>query len=126
MPDDQDWTIKRIPGVAPGRSSGTAFGPFVWAVAVGADPTTPTSQQSVSCLAEIDRLLAECGTDRSRLLSATIYLADLNDKPTFDEAWMAWVGDNPDHWPQRACIGSALEAGYRVEIVAVAAKASVG
>ena len=43
-------------------------------------------------------------------------------KPEMDEVWNAWIGPNPDHWPQRACVGAALAEGSLVEIILLAAK----
>ena len=43
-------------------------------------------------------------------------------KPEMDEVWNAWIGPNPDHWPQRACVGAALADGCLVEIILLAAK----
>mgnify|MGYP002775368410 CR=1 FL=1 len=63
--------------------------------------------------------LAEAGTDKSRLLSATVYITDMALKPQMKEDWEHWVDmDNP---PQRACIGATLEHPHMVEIVCVAA-----
>ena len=38
-----------------------------------------------------------------------------------DREWRSWLGDNPDHWPQRACIAVGLPPGTLVEIAVVAA-----
>ena len=66
-----------------------------------------------------DATLAECGTSKSRLLSATVYITDIAAKPEMNRAWDEWVDRaNP---PQRACIGAALEGVDLVEIVAIAA-----
>ena len=54
--------------------------------------------------------------------SAQIYLVDMATKPEMDEVRNAWIGPNPDHWPQRACVGAALADGCRVEITLLAAK----
>lgn len=116
------WIMERVPGVAPGRSSATSFGPFAWAVAVGADPKAPTREQAVSTFAELDRLLSVCKTNRSKLLSVSVYLADLAEKKQFDEVWSDWIGPDASSWPQRACLQAGLEAGYRVELVALAAR----
>ena len=116
------WTISRVPGVAPGRSSGTAFGPFVWSVATAGHYSVDIGEQTQLTLKELDRLLAESGTSKDKLLSVFIYLADLDDKPVFDEIWAAWIGPDPQHWPQRACVGAALEDNILVELVAIAAR----
>ena len=116
------WTISRVPGPAPGRSSGTAFGPFVWSVAAAGDHGVDIGEQSQRTLEELDRLLAASGTSKDRLLSVSVYLADMDDKPVFDEIWAAWIGPNPEHWPQRACVGASLANDMLVELVAIAAR----
>ena len=47
--------------------------------------------QTEDVLRQIDALLAQCGSNKSRLLSATVYVTDMALKPGMDEAWMAWV-----------------------------------
>ncbi|CAA2139227.1 MULTISPECIES: RidA family protein [Methylobacterium] len=77
--------------------------------------------QTQEILAEIDRLLAQAGSDKSRILSTTIYLADIATFAEMNAAWDAWVSkDNP---PARATVEAKLAAPeYLVEIVVVAAK----
>lgn len=80
-----------------------------------ADMTTQTKQ----VLAAIDRLLAEVGSDKTRLLSATIFLPDMADFPALNAEWEAWVV--PGHTPARATVEAALaHADYKVEIQVVA------
>jgi enamine deaminase RidA (YjgF/YER057c/UK114 family) len=88
---------------------------------------TPTDRgldvagQTEEVLAKIDDRLAQCGSDKSRLPSATIYLTDIALKPAMNEAWKAWLGDL--NRPTRACIGGvALEPDVLVEIVVTAAR----
>lgn len=77
--------------------------------------------QTVEVLAKIDERLALCGTDKSKLLSATIYLTDIKLKPAMNEAWKAWLGDL--NRPTRTCIGGVeLEPGVLVEITTTAAR----
>ena len=77
--------------------------------------------QTEEILKKIDTFLALAGTDKSRLLSATIWLADINEKEQMDAAWKAWV--DPDNKPARACVESRLgTADTRVEIMVTAAK----
>jgi len=77
--------------------------------------------QTEEVLAKIDDRLGKCGSDKSRLLSATIYLTEIRLKPAMNEVWKTWLGDLKR--PSRACIGGAqLEAGVLVEIVVSAAK----
>ena len=79
-----------------------------------------TGSQTREILAEVDRLLAEAGTDKSKVLVATVYLANMS---TFDEmnaAWEEWVA--PGCAPARATVGALLASPkYGVEIVVTAA-----
>ena len=77
--------------------------------------------QTEQILAKIDDRLASCGTDKSKLLMATIYLTNMDDKSGMNEAWTAWLGELER--PARACVGTALgSADTLVEIVVSAAK----
>jgi enamine deaminase RidA (YjgF/YER057c/UK114 family) len=79
------------------------------------------SGQTEEVLSKIDDRLAKCGSDKSQLLSATIYLTELKLKPAMNEKWKAWLGDL--NRPARACIGkSELEPSVLVEIMVTAAK----
>jgi hypothetical protein len=55
---------------------------------------------------QIDGFLGEAGTDKSRILSATVYMADLSQKDAMNEVWMAWL--EPACLPARAASNSAL------------------
>ena len=81
-----------------------------------ADMATQTKQ----VLASIDRLLADVGSDKSRLLSATIYLPDMADFPTLNAIWEQWV--LAGQTPARATVQAALaKPEYKIEIVVTAA-----
>ena len=112
--------ISRFRGEATGRNRAVAANGFVWAVAVAADETLDVAGQTRRCLDSLSRSLAEAGSDRRQLVSATVYLADIATKPQMDAVWNEWIGDDWRHWPQRACVGAALEGGTLVEIVLVA------
>lgn len=114
--------IARLPGVAAGRSAGSGYGDLAFAVASADDKSGDVVAQSRLAFAKINRSLQALGSSHTRILSATVYLADLGDKPSFDRVWREWVGDNPKHWPQRACIGAQLSTGTRVELSVVAAR----
>ena len=86
---------------------------------VAEDGKADMATQTKQVLAAIDRLLAEVGSDRTRLLSATIFLPDMADFPTLNAAWEAWVV--PGHTPARATVAAALaHPDYKVEIQVVA------
>ena len=87
---------------------------------VAEDPKADIGAQTKSVLGQIDRLLAEAGTDKRAILSATIYLASMADYAAMNAAWDAWVpqGDTP----ARATVEAKLaNPDYKVEIQAVAA-----
>lgn len=88
---------------------------------VADDTSGDVAAQTRQVLAAIDRLLAEAGTDKTRLLSATIYLPDIGTFAEMNSAWDAWVPEG--HTPARATVQAALAAPeYRVEIQVIAAR----
>jgi enamine deaminase RidA (YjgF/YER057c/UK114 family) len=115
-------TIKRTPGSAKGRSRIVKHGGLVYTVAVAREKSPSMRAQTADALARLDENLAEAGSHKSRILSATVYIADMKRKAEMNEAWLAWV--DPAHAPQRACLGVELEGADLVEIVVVAAKAA--
>lgn len=86
----------------------------------GGDTAKDVQGQTRDVLAKIDACLAHFGTDKSKLLSAVIYLDDLRRKPAMNEVWKEWLGDLKR--PARACIGVQLELGTEVEIMVTAAR----
>jgi enamine deaminase RidA (YjgF/YER057c/UK114 family) len=113
--------IKRFAGLTPTRSRAVVHDDLVFTVAVAPDPVTPSMYaQSVKALERIDESLALCGTDKSRILSAIVYITDMTRKAEMNRAWDEWVdAGNP---PMRACVGVDLEPPHIVEIVVTAAK----
>lgn len=78
------------------------------------------AEQTREILANIDSLLAQAGTDKTRLLSAQIWLADIATFSEMNEVWDAWVAEG--NTPARACVESKLAAPqFTVEIMVVAA-----
>ena len=63
--------------------------------------------QTAEVLAEIDRLLKLCGTDKSKVVSATVWLNDIRHREGMNEAWGAWVG-GAQNAPVRACVEAKL------------------
>ena len=77
--------------------------------------------QTQEVLAEIDRLLAKCGSNKSRVLQATIWVTDIRNRAAMNEVWTAWT--DPKNLPVRACIEAKLaDPACLVEIMVVAAK----
>jgi 3-hydroxyisobutyrate dehydrogenase-like beta-hydroxyacid dehydrogenase len=113
--------IKRFPGLAPTRSRAVVYDDLVLTVAVAPDPVSPSMyEQSAKALGRIDESLALCGTDKSRVLSAIVYITDMSRKDEMNRAWDEWVDTASP--PMRACIGVQLEPPHIVEIVVTAAK----
>lgn len=87
---------------------------------VSEDLTLGMKDQTADVLRQIDALLAKCGSHKSRMLSATVYVTDMALKPEMDEAWMAWVDQARP--PARATVEARLGANVLVEIMITAAK----
>ena len=79
------------------------------------------TRQTQDVLSIIDGHLAKAGTDKSKLLSATIYITDMATFPEMNAVWDAWV--SPGNTPARATVEAGLASPqYNVEIMVVAAK----
>ena len=82
---------------------------------------TDIKGQTKEVLAEIDRLLGKCGSNKSKVLSAQIWVTDIRNREPMNEVWTAWVDKN--NMPARACVEAKLaNAKALVEIMVVAAK----
>ena len=87
---------------------------------VAGDATQDVRGQTRQVLAEIDALLVRAGSDKSRILRAQIFLADLADFAAMNAVWEAWVA--PGHAPPRATVQAALaKPQWKIEIVVTAA-----
>ena len=76
--------------------------------------------QTKDMLSEVDRLLASVGSDKSRILSATIWMADMTQVDGMNAVWDAWI--DPANPPARACVESRLVAPeFLVEVMIIAA-----
>jgi enamine deaminase RidA (YjgF/YER057c/UK114 family) len=86
---------------------------------VADEPVPSVKEQTRQILAKIDRLLAEAGTDKSRILSANVWLADIGRFAEMNEVWDAWVA--PGAAPARATVEAKLaRPANLVEIMVVA------
>ena len=84
------------------------------------DRSASVKAQTTEILHSIDKLLHAAGSDKSRLLTTVIYLADMRHKAQMDEAWLEWV--DPRNTPARACVETRLgNLGSAVMIHVVAA-----
>ncbi len=76
--------------------------------------------QTTQVLAAVDRLLEEAGSDKSRILSVQVFLADIADYNGMNAVWDGWV--SPESPPSRATVEAPLaRPGWRVEVVVTAA-----
>jgi enamine deaminase RidA (YjgF/YER057c/UK114 family) len=111
--------IQRLTGSTPTRCRAVIHDGLVYAVATSPVKSASLYEQTRDALAAIDRTLAEAGSNKSRILRATVYITDMARKPEMNRAWDEWVDRaNP---PQRACIGAKLEGEDLIELVAIAA-----
>lgn len=87
---------------------------------VGADANTDIAEQTRTMLEKVDVLLDQAGSDRSNILSATIYLRDMKDFAAMNAVWDAWIPEG--HAPARACVEARMaRQELLVEISVVAA-----
>ena len=95
---------------------------FVFTAGIVAEDVKQDAKgQTQQILKEIDRLLKLGGTDKTKLVSATIWVTDIRLRETMNEAWIAWTGG--ENLPGRACIEAKLaDPRMLVEIAVVAAK----
>ncbi|HVO92197.1 MAG TPA: RidA family protein [Terriglobales bacterium] len=101
--------------------SAAVFGDMVFLSGVVADDKSLDMRgQTAQALSKIDAVLARAGTNKSRILSATVYMADAGLKDDMNEAWMAWV--DRSNLPTRTAVGAALTPDTMVEITVCAAK----
>jgi enamine deaminase RidA (YjgF/YER057c/UK114 family) len=107
-------------GTGPRMSEAVAYNGILWVAGQLGTPGASVTEQTQQALAEIDRILAEAGTDKTRILSAQIWLADIATFAQMNQAWDAWVPAG--HTPARATGEAKLAAPeYRVEIIVTAA-----
>ena len=115
-------TINRI-GVGPRMSQAVVHGDAVYLAGTVADKAAGKSvgEQTKEILEIIDSVLAKAGTDKTKILSVSIWLTDIKTFAEMNAVWDAWVA--PGHTPARATVEAKLAAPrYTVEIACIAAK----
>jgi enamine deaminase RidA (YjgF/YER057c/UK114 family) len=115
-------TIQRI-DAGPRMSKAVIHGDTVYLAGLIADKALGGSvaAQAREILALIDGFLAKAGTDKSKLLTATIWLSDIRTVDELNKVWDAWVG--PGQSPARACIEARLQGPEKkIEIQVTAAR----
>lgn len=115
--------IERKRGDYPeGRSQSSAYKDLIWTVVTATDEHLDLVGQTTQALCTLEKNLVELGSDKTRMLSANVFISDINDKPIMDKVWNQWIGSNPEHWPQRACLGVDLGGNWMIEITVTAAR----
>ena len=114
-------SIQRI-GVGPRMSKAVVHGNTVYLAGQVADKAAGKSvgEQTADILGIIDGLLAEAGTDKTKIVQAIIWLADMADFAAMNEVWEAWLPAG--HAPPRATLLAQLaKPQWKVEMVVTAA-----
>jgi enamine deaminase RidA (YjgF/YER057c/UK114 family) len=113
-------SVKRL-HVGPRLSQVAVHGDTVYTAGIVADDSgADVAGQTGQILDKIDRYLREAGSDKTRIVSATIWLADMKDFAEMNSVWDMWVPKG--NTPPRACVESRLATpAYKVEIRVIAA-----
>ncbi|WP_312209372.1 RidA family protein [Pseudescherichia sp.] len=112
-------TIKRIDAEAR-WSDAVIHNQTLYYTGVPENLEADAESQTANTLAQIDAVLAKQGSDKTRILDATIFLADASDFAAMNRAWDAWVVAG--HAPVRCTVQATLmNPQYRVEIKIIAA-----
>jgi enamine deaminase RidA (YjgF/YER057c/UK114 family) len=115
-------SIQRIK-TGPRMSQAVVHGDTVYLAGQVATKTAGGSvtEQTGEILSQIDALLAEAGTDKSKLLQASIFIVDLATFPEMNAVWDGWV--SPGNTPCRTTIEAKLASpNYAIEIAVIAAR----
>ena len=116
--------LPKIDRTDPGAilSKAVEYHGFVYLQGVTAKDTSKDIKgQTKEVLDEIDRLLGKCGSNKSKVLQAQIWVTDIRNRAPMNEVWTAWV--DKSNLPARACVESKLaDPKALVEIMVIAAK----
>jgi enamine deaminase RidA (YjgF/YER057c/UK114 family) len=110
-------------GTGPRMSKAVIHGDTVYLAGIVADSpkNKSTAEQTKSILSQIDGLLAMAGTNKTKLLSANIWITDMAHFAEMNTVWDTWV--SPGNAPARATVEAKLASpDYKVEIMVVAAR----
>ena len=114
--------IERKPGIYQGRNKSSAYKDLVWTVATSPNTNLDITGQTRLTLEVIEQNLQELGSNKSKIVSAQVYIANMSEKEEMDKVWCEWLGKDPNHWPQRACLGVDLEGDVLIEITVTAVR----
>lgn len=109
-------------GTGPRMSEAVSYNGILWVAGQVGKAGEDVTAQTRTCLAEVDRILAAAGADKTRILSVQIWLADIADFPKMNAVWDTWVPAG--HTPARATGEAKLATpDYLVEVIVTAALA---
>jgi len=112
-------TIQRFEA-GPRMSQAVVYGGVAYLAGIVADDPVPSvADQTRQVLAKIERILASVGSDKTRILKANIWLADIRKFDELNTVWDAWVATG--HPPARATVEARIAGDYLVEIMVEAA-----
>jgi enamine deaminase RidA (YjgF/YER057c/UK114 family) len=101
-------------------SEAVAYNGILWVAGQLGEPGASVADQTAQALAAIDAILAKAGTDKTRVLSAQIWLADMATFADMNTSWDAWVPQG--HTPARATGEAKLATpDYKVEVIVTVA-----
>ncbi len=108
-------------GVGPRLSQGVKHGDTIYVAGqVADDASAGVKGQTEQILRKVDEVLKHFGSHKSKIVSATVYLANMGSYDEMNAAWDAWVEKGAS--PARATVETRLaRPGYLVEIAAIAA-----
>lgn len=113
-------TITRL-DIGPRMSQAAIYGDTIYLAGQVNKDAADVTAQTAAVLKQIDDLLARAGSSKEKILSATVYLADMSKFADMNKAWDAWVAAG--HCPARTSLEAKLAAPeYLVEVTVVAAK----
>jgi enamine deaminase RidA (YjgF/YER057c/UK114 family) len=112
-------SIKRYE-VGPYLSGASTHDGIVYLAGLAADDLTQDIRgQTKQTLANIDRVLAQAGSDKSKLLRVEVWLADISNFDSMNKVYQAWL--DPENIPARVCVESRLwDDAAQVEIMVTA------
>jgi len=119
---DQKETLMSITRIDPEHRMSEAIihNETVYYTSVPENLDDDAEAQTANALAVIDNILTRVGSDKSRILDATIFLVNLEDFPAMNRAWDAWV--SPGNAPVRCTVqANLMNPKYKVEIKIIAA-----
>jgi len=104
----------------PRMSQAVIYNGTIWLAGQVGAPGKSITEQTTAILSQIDQLLEDAGSNKSKILQTTIWLSSMDDFSEMNTVWDGWV--DPANAPARACGEARLATpDYNVEIMVIAA-----